>query len=114
LGIPVGISFGTIYGDCDNNPEDCSGPVPYRTIVMLISLICHFLISTLTHYLFVEEKIPQKYDFFGCYKVSSTTGLVEQASSRHLDNANGTITLDELASNGSFIPRPEYTNGQKY
>ena len=45
---------------------------------------------------------------------SSTTGLVEQASSRHLDNANGTITLDELASNGSFIPRPEYTNGQKY
>jgi len=114
LGIPVGISFGTIYGDCETYPDDCSGPVPYRTFVMLISLICHFLISTLTHYLFVEEKISQKYDFFGCFRVSSTTGLVEQASSRHLDNANGTITLDELASNGSFIPRPEYTNGQKY
>ena len=69
LGIPVGISFGTIYGDCETYPNDCSGPVPYRTFVMLISLICHFLISTLTHYLFVEEKISQKYDFFGCYRV---------------------------------------------
>jgi len=104
------ISFGEI-----TNPEtNETGPVPYRTFVMLISLACHVLVSTLTHYLFVEEKIPQKFDFFRCYQISSTTGLVEQSSSRHLDNATSTITLDELASNGSFIPRPEYSNGQKY
>lgn len=134
LGIPVALSFGEIKGDesCIFVPsedcqgpeddescvkvagEDCVGPVPFRTIVMLISLFCHLGISTLTHYLFVEEKIKTKFDFFKCYKVSPTTGLVEQASSRHLDNAPGTITLDELASNGSFIPRPEYSNGQKH
>ena len=36
---------------------------------MIISLTCHILISTLTHYMFVKEKIPQKYDFFNCYKI---------------------------------------------
>jgi len=110
------ISFGVITNqECvDAGLEGCTGPVPYRTIVMLISLAFHVAISTLTDYLFVEEKISQKYDILNCYQTSSTTGLVEQATSRHLDNAPGTITLDELASNGSFIPRPEYSNGQKY
>jgi len=110
------ISFGVITNqECvDAGLEECTGPVPYRTIVMLISLAFHVAISTLTDYLFVEEKISQKYDILNCYQTSSTTGLVEQATSRHLDNAPGTITLDELASNGSFIPRPEYSNGQKY
>lgn len=108
FGLEAAISFGHI------STESGTGPVPYRTIVMLISLFCHVAVSTLTHYLFVEEKIPQKFDFFQCYQVSETTGLVEQASSRHLDTSPSAITLDELASNGSFIPRPEYSNGQKY
>ena len=56
------------YTDCVTGCDD-PGPVPYRTIVMLISLICHIAISTLTHYLFVEEKIPHKYDVLDCYKI---------------------------------------------
>jgi len=102
------ISFGKI------KTETGEGPVPYRTIVMLISLSVHVLVSTLTHYLFVEEKVSSKYDFFKCFKKSSTTGLMEQSSSRHLNEGSGGITLDELASNGgSFqVPRPEYSNGK--
>ena len=73
--IPAQITFGKVYayddvgeiliGD-DGNP--ITGDVPYRTIVMLITLISHVCISSLTHYLFVEEKIPLQYDFFGCYQ----------------------------------------------
>jgi len=74
---------------------------------MLITLISHVCISSLTHYLFVEEKIPLQYDFFGCYQFSATTGLVTPASSRHLDNGDGGINLDELAGRGNFIPRPQ-------
>ena len=38
---------------------------------------------------------------------SATTGLVTPASSRHLDNGDGGINLDELAGRGNFIPRPQ-------
>jgi len=108
------ISFGYLYGEADavtgKIPE---GPLPYRTFVMLISLACHVAISTLTDYLFTEEKLNLKYDFFSCFRVSSTTGLIGQSSNRHLTEQAGTITLDELASNGSYIPRPEYSRNGK-
>jgi len=109
------ISFGYLYGEADAVtgvvPEP--GPLPYRTFVMLISLACHVAISTLTDYLFTEEKLNLKYDFFSCFRVSSTTGLIGQSSNRHLTEQAGTITLDELASNGSYIPRPEYSRNGK-
>merc|ERR1712203_425141 len=79
------ISFGYLYGEANAVtgvvPE---GPLPYRTFVMLISLACHVAISTLTDYLFTEEKLNLKYDFFSCFRVSSTTGLIGQSSNRHL------------------------------
>ena len=65
------ISFGYLYGEADAVtgvvPEP--GPLPYRTFVMLISLACHVAISTLTDYLFTEEKLNLKYDFFSCFRV---------------------------------------------
>ena len=84
------ISFGYLYGEADaegvvptgkkfkENFEKkyfltfflkFLGPLPYRTFVMLISLACHLAISTLTDYLFTEEKLNLKYDFFSCFRV---------------------------------------------
>lgn len=90
-----------------------TGPVPFRTFVMLISLACHLGISTLTDYLFTEEKVNLKFDFFGCFRVSPTTGLIGQSSNRHLHEQQGGMSLDELASNGSYIPRPEFSRNGK-
>lgn len=106
--------FGTLYGeglDTEGNPV--TGPVPFRTFVMLISLACHLGISTLTDYLFTEEKVNLKFDFFGCFRVSPTTGLIGQSSNRHLHEQQGGMSLDELASNGSYIPRPEFSRNGK-
>jgi len=94
---------------CISDGEKLVGDLPFRTFVMIISMISHILVSWLTHYLFVEEKIPLKFDFFNCYKLSQSTGLVTSASSRHMEpmsNSNG-ISLDELAGRGNFIPRPQ-------
>ena len=54
---------------CVSDGELLVGELPFRTFVMIISLITHILVSWLTHYLFVEEKIPLKFDFFNCYKL---------------------------------------------
>ena len=66
LKIPPTISFGEIH--CTSSP-DCTdtGPVPFRTIVMLLSLILHVLLSSITHHLFTNDKLDIKYDFFHCY-----------------------------------------------
>lgn len=103
LELPKIISFGKIYSS--DYPGE-SGEVPYRTFVMLISLAVHFLISTITHYLFKEEKVKLKFDFLKCYRISPSTGLVEPASTRHLENEWNGITLEELANRDSFVPRP--------
>ena len=66
LELPKIISFGKIYSS--DYPGE-SGEVPYRTFVMLISLAVHFLISTITHYLFKEEKVKLKFDFLKCYRI---------------------------------------------
>lgn len=62
LNIPSLITFGEICveGEC--------GPVPFRTIVMLIALISHLAVSLLTDYLFTNHILGLNFDFFGCYK----------------------------------------------
>merc|ERR1719270_2098442 len=118
LGLPASISFGVIEGVnddgtplLDDNGTLVTGPVPYRTFVMLISLACHVAVSTLTDYLFVEEKIPLKNDFFNCFRVSPSSGLIEQSTSRRLPDKQNGINLDDMNGpvNGSYIPRPEYS-----
>ena len=68
MGLPKHLVFGTISA-LDESGATQEGDVPFRTIVMLISLITHILVSSLTHYLFVEEKISLKFDIFECYDV---------------------------------------------
>ena len=63
------ISFGYLYGEGHTDENPITGPLPYRTFVMLISLACHVGISTLTDYLFTEEKLKLKWDFFSCFRV---------------------------------------------
>ena len=115
LGLPASISFGHILhpdyesydvctaalaGECPaedyDTPEKmegcleaaCTGPVPFRTICMLLSLvsniivvvdisrvlirhffqILHLVITSITHYLFTREKVDLRFDFFDCFE----------------------------------------------
>ena len=61
LGIGSTISFGKIVVDGNE------GEVPFRTIVMLLALISHVLVSYLTYYLFVVKKISLRWDILDCY-----------------------------------------------
>lgn len=110
LGLDSIISFGKITSETEIDEDGIykTGEVPYRTFVMLITLVVHVLVSTVTHHLFMEEKVPLKCDVLKCYRLSQSTGLVEPGSSRHLETnglPNG-ITLEDLANRGSFVPRP--------
>ena len=73
FGLDPVIVFGKIQSSTHLDSDGCelnkfqTGDVPFRTIVMVITLVFHFLVSTLTHYLFVEEKISLRYDFFDCF-----------------------------------------------
>ncbi len=70
LGIPETISFGTIVGDEPDSagvyPE---GPVPFRTIVMLIALFTHVIISSVTNKLFTDQIVSLDYDFMHCFEL---------------------------------------------
>ena len=66
--VPAGATYLSV-GKYDLPDGWAAGELPFRTFVMIISMISHILVSWLTHYLFVEEKIPLKFDFFNCYKL---------------------------------------------
>ena len=69
LGIPESINFGMIVGDdVDLTGVRLEGPAPFRTIVMLISLTIHFLISWTTHILFTTKRLSLDLDFFNCFE----------------------------------------------
>lgn len=108
MGLNPVISFGTITSATEfENGVALTGPVPYRTFVMLITLAVHVAVSSFFHYIFMEEKVSLKFDILKCYRISQSTGLVEPASTRHLENdIHIGITLEELANRGSFVPRP--------
>lgn len=111
LGLKPTISFGTITSATMNDdgiyPE---GPVPFRTIVMLISLIAHVLVTSVTHHIFTVKKARLKFDILGCYTACPNTGMVTSSSTRFLAESSSDITLDDLAKKGNFLPRPQ-TNG---
>eukprot|EP00094_Tigriopus_californicus_P002563 TCALIF_02476-PA protein Name:"Similar to SLC5A7 High affinity choline transporter 1 (Homo sapiens)" AED:0.13 eAED:0.13 QI:0/0.8/0.72/0.90/0.7/0.81/11/202/566 len=93
LDIKPVISFGTIYGE--NEGEE--GPVPFRTIVMLISLVVHMGLSYGAHWLHIH-------------------GGIVQSSSRHLMGEES-IGMDEYARENQKRPptyNPAYDNKTFY
>jgi hypothetical protein len=42
--------------------------VPFRTIVMLIALTCHAVLSSVTDFLFRSKKLDLKFDFFHVFE----------------------------------------------
>ena len=70
MSIPQAISFGSVVGDeIDDSGNFVSGPVPFRTIVMLISLFSHLLISSLTNFLFMSKKIRMDLDILNVFEI---------------------------------------------
>jgi len=78
LKLPEVITFGEIC------TESGCGPVPYRTIVMLIALISHLLVSYTTHHIFTNRKVDLKFDFLKCY-VHTSSGAIRARSDRYLN-----------------------------
>ena len=70
LSIPETINFGSIVTDeKDESGIFLSGPVPFRTIVMLISLLTHLIFSSLSNHLFKAKKISLRFDFFDVFEM---------------------------------------------
>jgi len=93
LGISPSISFGTIYNsECSyaedgsllpgQKLDDCTGPVPFRTIVTIIGIIVHMVVAYGAYFLFVKKRISLDYDFFKCFKQVGQE--VVPRTSRHL------------------------------
>merc|ERR1719187_2164702 len=78
LGLPVVLSFGTVYGEGDK-----TGPMPYRLIVTILGALIHVMVSYGAYFLFTRRKIGLRWDFFGAFKEDSRREAV-LASSRHL------------------------------
>ena len=64
LKIPATISFGEIYGENEGEV----GPVPFRTIVMLLSIVLMAGLSWATDYAFTKGGLSLEYDFLNCFK----------------------------------------------
>lgn len=105
------ISFGTIYGE--NEGEE--GPVPFRTIVMLISLLVHVWLSYGTHWLFTNKPEYLYLDILGCYKVHQVHGGIVQSSSRHMVGEES-FGMEEYTGKNQKRPthNPAYDNKSFY
>jgi len=89
LGLPAVISFGTISSPCPTMEDPalvCQGELPYRTIVMLIGLVVHILISGLVHVIFCFVKISLRWDFLHCFQAVHGGYLVELQNTREMDS----------------------------
>merc|ERR1719187_2759067 len=89
LGLAATFSFGELVNDVTNE----TGPVPFRTYVMLISLASHVLVSGVTHLLFTKQWIGLRFDFLGCYKKNPDVGKIEMARTRMMDMPEGEDTF---------------------
>jgi len=89
LGLVATFSFGELVNDVTNE----TGPVPFRTYVMLISLASHILVSGVTHLLFTKQWVDLRFDFFGCYKKNADVGRIEMARTRMMDKPEGEDTF---------------------
>jgi len=100
MGLPVLLSFGTMYGEPGSCPtlDDplaaCTGPVPYRLIVTIIGAISHVLLSYGTYYLFaVKQSVSLKWDFLHCF--TRRGDEVVMRNNRFLKDSNN-MPMDSL------------------
>jgi len=68
------------------------GAVPFRLIVMLITLLTQAFVSWLTDYLFTNQKVDLQYDFLDVFTYTSN-GAVRPKRDRNL---NDEMSMDEL------------------
>eukprot|EP00096_Caligus_rogercresseyi_P011385 TRINITY_DN4462_c0_g1_i2.p1 TRINITY_DN4462_c0_g1~~TRINITY_DN4462_c0_g1_i2.p1 ORF type:complete len:596 (-),score=-4.55 TRINITY_DN4462_c0_g1_i2:182-1969(-) len=80
LGLPGVISFGTKYVEHINDHVELT---PYKTILMLISLVVHVAVSLAAHYLFTKEYLDIKMDVLKSFR-RTESGDIQPSSSRLL------------------------------
>lgn len=88
-----------VKGMEDCQYEACTGEMPFRTIVMLISLVLHLIISATTHHFFTNHKVDITKDFLNVFQKNHQTGEVSMRTSRHLkqsDSVDLNIPMDKL------------------
>lgn len=98
-------------GDCQYSA--CTGDVPFRTFVMLISLSLHVAISSLTHHLFVNDKVDISKDFMNVYEKTHQSGKVVMRCTRHLETADEMelkIPRPKVIDNGEGMSKGSYVN----
>jgi len=86
LGIPPVISFGIIKVSCPTEEDlfkECEGDVPFRTIIMLIGLIIHVIISGMAYVAFCFGGLSLRFDFLDCFHTVHGH-LIELKSSREM------------------------------
>jgi len=105
LGLPAVISFGTISEPCAtvDAPElVCQGDVPYRTIVMLIGLVVHILISGMVHIMFCFAGLSLRWDFLKCFHAVREGYIVELRNTRENDSPVKSLK-DKLETQAKYV-----------
>jgi len=100
LGLPPAFSFGVIEAPCPQDPQQlCQGELPFRTIVMLLGLLTHVIVSGVTHLLFTRLRLPLSLDLLGCYR-RSKCGEVLQSTTNTMDTPQHLqgLSLKEMPS----------------
>lgn len=74
LGMPALITLGTYSTACAAGT--CTGPLPFRTIIMLAGLAVHLAVSQVTHSLFTSCCLGLRFDLLNCYMVDEQAKYV--------------------------------------
>merc|ERR1719452_430118 len=69
----------------DNPDMVCEGELPFRTIIMLLGLVVHILVSGIVYFLFCIAGLNLRFDFLSCFHCASGSYLIEMRNSREMD-----------------------------
>ena len=91
------------YYSCTDpaDPSSCVQNFPFKTLAMLVGLVCILLFSSLAHWLFTHDILSEKFDIFGAFKDSYDLTKSNAAPLKFLEKSHEKANINE-----AYLPDP--------
>merc|ERR1711942_308534 len=86
----------------ENPGQLCQGDLPFRTLVMLIGLAVHIIVSGIVHIMFCFVGLGLRWDFLKCFHAVKEGYIVELRNTRENDSPVKSLK-DKLETQAKYL-----------